>query len=337
MSSNIRQELTDKFVAAIEKGCPPWRAGWTMSSPPMNPSTSRQYSGLNRLILMQAVADCGGEFRFMTLRQASAMGYKIRAGSKAFRIIRMAEVDRTPNEAAPENAEVVAEDKAKRLILRVHHVFNGNDIEGLPPAEKPSAPIEPVEAAQRVVDGVKATGLVVLEGGDKACYMPKSDTIRMPDRWRFKGGSNGTATAEWWATILHECGHSTLHETRMNRKVIRTGIEGTSREELRVEIASAFLCNQLGVPQAASLFESHSSYLANWASVLRSDPQEIIKAASDAQKIADYLMGHALKPEAKVEAKSEPVVTPQPIVAATVMAEAANQVAPKRRRYAARM
>jgi antirestriction protein ArdC len=335
--SNIRQELTDKFVAAIEAGCPPWRAGWTMSSPPMNPSTSRQYSGLNRLILMQAVADCNGEFRFMTLRQASAMGYKIRAGSKAFRIIRMAEVDRTPNEAAPENAEVVAEDKAKRLILRVHHVFNGNDIEGLPPAEKPSAPIEPVVAAQQVVDGMKATGLVVLEGGDKACYMPKSDTIRMPDRWRFKGGNGGTATAEFWATLLHECGHSTLNEKRMNRKIVRTGTEGTAREELRVEIASAFLCQELGIPQAASLLDSHSSYLADWASALRSDPQEIIKAASDAQKIADYLIGHALKPEAKVEAKVEPVVAVQPVVVANVMAEAANQAAPKRRRYAARM
>ena len=337
MSNSIRQELTDKFVAAIEKGCPPWRAGWTMSSPPMNPSTERQYSGLNRLILMQAVADCGGEFRFMTLKQASAMGYKIRAGSKAFRIIRMAEVDKKPNDAAPENAEVVAEDKAKRLILRVHHVFNGNDIEGLPPAEKPSAPIKPVVAAQQVVDGMKATGLVVLEGGDKACYMPKADTIRMPDRWRFKGGKDGTATAEFWAVLLHETCHSSMSPKRLNRKVATFGTEGYAREELRAEIASAFLCNQLGVPQAASLFESHSSYLANWASVLRSDPQEIIKAASDAQKIADYLIEHALKPEAKVEAKSEPVVTPQPVVAATVMAEAANQDTPKRRRHGARM
>lgn len=336
MSQNIRQELTDKFVAAIENGCPPWRAGWTMASPPMNPSTGRPYTGLNRLILMQAVADCNGEFRFMTLKQASAQGYKIRAGSKAFRIVRVAEVDRKPDEAKPDDGEVVAEDKAKRLILRVHHVFNGNDIEGLPPAEKPSAPIEPVEAAQRVVDGVKASGLVVLEGGDKACYMPKADTIRMPDRWRFKGGSNGTATAEWWATLLHECGHSTLHEKRMDRKVSRTGTEGTAREELRVEIASAFLCNQLGVPQAASLLDSHSSYLADWASVLRSDPQEIIKAASDAQKIADYLIAHALKPEAVADTKVEQVAATE-AVPVNVVAEAANEAAPKRRRYGARL
>lgn len=341
MTQNIRQELTAKFVAAIENGCPPWRAGWTMASPPMNPSSDRPYTGLNRLILMQAVADCGGEFRFMTLRQASAMGYKIRAGAKAFRIVRVAEVARKPDEAKheapPEDGEVVAEEKGKRLILRVHHVFNGNDIEGLPPVQKPSAPIEPVEAAQQVVDGMKATGLVVLEGGDKACYMPKADTIRMPDRWRFKGGSNGAATAEWWATLLHECGHSTLHERRMNRSVMRTGTEGTAREELRVEIASAFLCQELGIPQAASLLDTHSSYLADWASALRSDPQEIIKAASDAQKIADYLKAHALKPVAATDAKAEAVTAIPVAVPVNVIADAANQEPPKRRRAGMRM
>jgi antirestriction protein ArdC len=341
MTQNIRQELTDKFVAAIENGCPPWRAGWTMASPPMNPSTDRPYTGLNRLILMQAVADCGGEYRFMTLKQASAQGYKIRAGAKAFRIVRVAEVDRKPDEAKHEtkhtDGEVVAEEKGKRLILRVHHVFNGNDIEGLPPVEKPSAPIEPVEAAQQVVDGMKATGLVVLEGGDKACYMPKADTIRMPDRWRFKGGNNGTATAEWWATLLHECGHSTMHQKRMDRQVARFGTEGYAREELRAEIAAAFLCQELGIPMATSLLESHSSYLTSWASLLRGDQQEIIKAASDAQKIADYLKAHAVKPVAATDNKVELVAASTTAVPVNVIAAAVNQESPKRRRAGMRM
>ena len=64
MSQNIRKELTEKFVAAIESGCPPWRAGWSMASPPMNPSTGKAYNGMNRLLLMQAVADANGDYRF---------------------------------------------------------------------------------------------------------------------------------------------------------------------------------------------------------------------------------------------------------------------------------
>lgn len=337
MTQNIRQELTETFAAAIEKGCPPWRAGWTTASPPINPSTGNAYNGMNRLLLMQAVADCDGEYRFMTLKQASAMGYSIKRGAKAFRIVRVAEVDRKPDEKSPEDGEVVAEDKAKRLILRVHHVFNGKDIEGLPPAEKRENHVQPVDAAERVISGLKGTGLVVLEGGDKACYMPKSDTIRMPDRWRFKGGNSGVATAEWWATILHECGHSTMSDKRLSRKVAKFGTESYAREELRVEIASAFLCQELGVPMATSLFESHSAYLANWASLLRSDPQEIFKAAAEAQKIADYLKQFSLTPEAKVDdtAVKEPATAPS--VDMNVVAQAASQPEVKRRRVGMRM
>ena len=341
MSNGLRQELTEKFAAAIEAGTPPWRAGWTMAGPPINPSTGNTYNGMNRLLLMEAIANADGDNRFMTLKQASAMGHRIRAGAKACRIVRVAEVDRKPDDKPPVDGEVIAEDKAKRLILRVHHVFNGKDIEGLPPLAKPENPIAPVDAAERVVDGLKATGLVVLEGGDKACYMPKLDTIRMPDRWRFKGGNNGMATAEWWSTLLHECGHSTLNDKRLSRKVAGFGSESYSREELRVEIASAFLCQELGVPMTTSLLDSHSSYLANWASVLRSDPQEIFKAASDAQKIADYLKEHALKPEATEAATSEalPAATPetQPAVDMNLVADAANQPAPKKRRVGMRM
>jgi len=64
---------------------------------------------MNWLLLMQAVAQCeGGDYRFVTLKQAPAMGYSI-----------------------------------KRLLLRVHHVFNGKDIQGLPPAEKRENHVQP--------------------------------------------------------------------------------------------------------------------------------------------------------------------------------------------------
>nr|WP_268871306.1 zincin-like metallopeptidase domain-containing protein [Pseudorhizobium marinum] len=34
---------------------------------------------------------------------------------------------------------------------------------------------------------MKATGAVVEDGGDKACYVPAADIIRMPERRRFTG------------------------------------------------------------------------------------------------------------------------------------------------------
>ncbi len=36
---------------------------------------------------------------------------------------------------------------------------------------------------------------------------------------------------------------------------------------------------------------NHASYIKVWAEVLKRDKREIFRAASDAQKIADYLLG----------------------------------------------
>jgi antirestriction protein ArdC len=350
MIRNIRQELTDMFVAAIESGTPPWRAGWTMAGPPINGSTNRPYTGLNRILLMQAVAESNGENRFMTLKQAAALGYKIRTGAKALRIVRVAEVDRKPDDKVPQDGEVVAEDQSKRLILKVHSVFSGKDVEGLPPMETPAPTIAPVEAAQRVIDGMKATGLVILEGGDKAAYFPNSDTIRMPDRWRFKGGSTASgavATAEWCSVLLHEIGHSTGHAKRMSRKDLANGwgTLGYAREELRVEIASAFLGQELQIPMAESLVQSHAAYLASWIEVLKKDPQEIIRASADAQRIADYLKDHALTLNATREAKADltavelptPVPGDKALPPAPTSVVAANEEKPRRRRAGMRM
>jgi len=49
------------------------------------------------------------------------------------------------------------------------------------------------------------------------------------------------------------------------------------------------------------------------------------------------MIAHALKPEAVVESKVEQTVLAQPNVPVNVVADAANEAAPKRRRYGARM
>ena len=57
------QEITDKIVAELEKGCVPWVQPWAgVSAPlglPRNAATGRAYSGINILILWCAVAERG--------------------------------------------------------------------------------------------------------------------------------------------------------------------------------------------------------------------------------------------------------------------------------------
>ena len=80
----------------------------------------------------------------------------------------------------------------------------------------------------------------------------------------------------------------------MNRDTLKDGMEqgfGSpeyAREELRAEISAMMTGERVGVghdPQRAS------AYVENWVKVLEEDPREIHRAATEAQRMSDYLIG----------------------------------------------
>ena len=71
-------------------------------------------------------------------------------------------------------------------------------------------------------------------------------------------------------------------ESRLNRAMgDRYGSAGYAMEELRAELASAFLASGLGIPTD---IPQHASYIASWIKPLREDEREIFRAAADAQR-----------------------------------------------------
>jgi antirestriction protein ArdC len=120
-------------------------------------------------------------------------------------------------------------------------------------------------------------------GGDRAFYSPALDTIQMPPDVAFD-------RREYWATtIVHEINHSIGHPTPMNRDLTpKFGSDAYACEEARVEMAAVFVCNTLNLPID---FENSARYVGNWLRKLREDKRELLHAAADAQKIADYVLG----------------------------------------------
>lgn len=308
MGSNIRDEITQQIIDAIEAGTPPWRRGWSSPELHYNTRTGQAYKGVNQLLLGLTPYSDG---RWLTFKQAEAMGVKIKKGSKGHRIVKMVEVDRN-KAAAEQDGEVLAEDKVKALVMKGYVVFNAEQIDGLPPLTRPTMnQVEPVAAVDAVIEGMKGTGLTVLYGGAQPAYAPLSDTVKMPLPDRFH------TTQDYAATMLHELAHSSGHVSRLNRLNLyaRFGSEEYAREELRAELASALLGAQLGVPMASSMMDSHSSYLASWLTVLKRDKNEIFKAAAEAQKIADYINQFAVraKPSVAQEIVSGPSHDVRPV------------------------
>ena len=102
------------------------------------------------------------------------------------------------------------------------------------------------------------------------------------------------------APALHELAHWSGTGSRLDRDLSgRFGTAAYAEEELRAELASAFMGAELGLPCD---IPGQASYLQSWLRTLREDKREIFRAAAAAQRIADYCL--AFHPDYRAEASA---------------------------------
>jgi antirestriction protein ArdC len=274
------QEVTDQIITALEAGIRPWRQPWKSGSPgmPINATTGQPYHGINVLVLAMASFALGGDPRFCSYKQAADRGWQVRKGERGTTVFFFKRMFVEDRNAAPES-----EDRMKAIpILRAFTVFNGSQIEGIPEYVAPSvvdAPWRRPEAADIILSNSKA---VIRIGGDRAFYSPSHDFIQLPPPSSFE-------SPEAFASVaLHEASHWTGGKDRLDRDLTsRFGSAAYAQEELRAELASVFLGKVLDLPGD---IPNHASYLGTWIETLKADKREIFRAASYAQRIADYLL-----------------------------------------------
>jgi antirestriction protein ArdC len=272
--------LVASFVAQLEQGTAPWIRPWQASgtdpSLPYNAASNRSYHGVNILLLWSAAQAFGYPTAgWLTYQQAKELGGHVRRGEHGWQVVFFKTGTRT--EQAEDGQEV---ERAFR-VLRGFTVFNVAQCECLParlsskPADRPPALTE--DDADRFI---LATGADIRRGGNRACYVPSGDFIRMPLREQFQSRQHDQATA------LHELGHWTGHEKRLSRQFgKRFGDHAYAVEELVAELTAAFLCAELGVTGQLQ----HAEYLASWAGALKARPTILWTASSKASAAAEYL------------------------------------------------
>ncbi len=135
---------------------------------------------------------------------------------------------------------------------------------------------------------LKASGASITHApGDRAFYRPATDSIHLPDRGQFPTADN------YYATALHELGHWTGHPSRLDRDLAHPfGSEGYAKEELRAEIASMIVGDELGIGHDPG---QHAAYVGSWIKALQDEPLEVFRAAADAEKIHDYVLAFEQK------------------------------------------
>jgi antirestriction protein ArdC len=130
------------------------------------------------------------------------------------------------------------------------------------------------------------------------------DKITMPRREQFD------APDKYYATLLHELGHSTGHHSRLNRPLgNKHGSPAYAKEELRAEIASYIMGGELDLGHDPS---QHLAYVKSWVSILKDNPMEIMTATRDAEKISNYLVKDPLKREKEKQFSHETIKKHRP-------------------------
>lgn len=321
----FREEAVAKIIVALEEGVAPWQRPYDPLDPsmmaPHNVITKmsgdkmpegKRYTGYRggNAMLLSVIALTQGynDPRWVTFNQATHMkaGTFDRLTDKQYEAnkkMRLDDPERIPTWSVrkgmkgthiekwgtfkPKDAKVAPEDVKSRLFFAPFVVFNAAQVDGIPPMPPPAIKFTDDEIFARVASIYAESGAREIVD-NSPYYMPMMDVIGMPPKQAFN------SEMEYWGTKLHELAHWTGHESRLNRKLVgysNQNAESYALEELRAEMGSLFLAQQIGIPNDPS---RHASYIGSWIKALKDDPAELFKASRDAGSIADYVMNFDL-------------------------------------------
>ena len=286
---NIYQTVTDRILQQLEAGVIPWRRTWTTGLP-KSLTTAREYRGVN-ILLLGATAYTSRYW--LTYRQAQALGGQVRKGQKATFVVYWKW--RTPEELKRRQEQTGKTDLAP-CVPFCSAVFNLDQVEGIarPADDVPNQNHQRLEVPDRLFDVMPDKPEIVHAVTKEPAYSPRLDRITLPHLSQFENA------ASYYETLFHECVHASGHPRRLNRFAIASTLEADrferySFEELVAETGAAFLCAFAGISNPASQ-ALQASYIAGWSRALRADSRLIVRAASAAQRAADYIRGK-LAPE----------------------------------------
>ncbi|PRD43043.1 antirestriction protein ArdC [Phyllobacterium phragmitis] len=296
--TSIYDDITNKIIAELEAGRVPWVQPWGTAAAkaplglPQNAATSRNYSGINVLILWGAVIQHGFPSQgWLTFRQALSLGGNVRKGERGTTVVY---ADRFTPEDEKKRARETGEEPQAIPFLKRFTVFNLSQCENMPEEMVAVAPPPPPGQIEPKVEAlIKATGIDFRIGGNKAFYVPSLDYVQVPPPAAFFEPIN------WHRTALHEISHASGHHSRLNRDL--TGSFGSKPyffEECIAEISSAFCCAAMGIVPTVR----HSDYIGAWIDTMREDSRVIFRAASQASKAADWILSFLPDDQSSVDA-----------------------------------
>ena len=284
-----RKKLVEEMIVRINNGATLSQIWNPSGLIPMNPISNVIYKGGNRLRLSNAVMKNDyKDPRWMTLKQLSSHGYHKNPSEPGVLCEKWIfhKKERKKDEHG-KMVEIVT--PLERPIVSYFIVYNAEQILDFPPLIKETKKVDP---SFDFIDKFMASSECPINESSQpqACYIPSLDKICLPPRDAFRD------SISFINTVIHEMGHSTGHSSRLNRNLSgHFGSPEYAKEELRAELSSLFIGSDFRLPVDESHLDDHSAYLASWVHVLQDDPNELFRAAADAEKISERLLSNYCK------------------------------------------
>lgn len=283
--SDVYEIVTREVIKKLEAGTAPWQQPWSVKdSMPMN-VRGTPYRGLNVFLLLAS----GFKSRWwLTYKQVTDLDGQIKQSEfRNATLITFWKKTKVKDRETGEEKEIP--------FLKYYRVWNLEQIDidrkNLPKIVQDDLKKSPkrwalstrLKKAKAIVDGYSNPPEIV--EGEFASYSPKLDRITMPPKNEFMNEE------EYYSTLFHEMGHSTMHETRVDRKQKdekASELHNYGKEELVAEMTNAFLSAECEI--YPRVIDNQAAYLAGWIKILKSDSRAVVTAAAAAQRAADYIL-----------------------------------------------
>ena len=265
------RQAADQVIALMESEGTNWIKPWTSHGAPHNVTSGKAYRGSNLFFLGLASHVKGYESNsWATFKQWAELGASVKKGEKSTAIFFFSVLEKQDSKTKEKNSFG---------FWKSYSVFNADQVEGYESKTIDKPELSPIASAELFVTNTQAS---ITHEGDRACYIPALDEIKMPNLQSF------TCENEYYSTLLHELTHWTGHKSRLERgKGNSFGSEEYAREELVAECGAALLCVLLDIEKEPT--PNHARYLNSWIKAIKDDHKAIFSAMSQAQKAIDYL------------------------------------------------
>ena len=155
----FHEVVAERLIEQLQQGTAPWQKPWNPGESgaflPYNPVTGNRYKGINSIHLLSQDRD---DQRWMTYKQATEAGAQVRKGEKGTGIQYWKFTDEDIKK--DDDGKPVLDDEGNpvKVVVQLERprgffamVFNGEQIDGLPPIRKQEHTWDPIERAEGIL------------------------------------------------------------------------------------------------------------------------------------------------------------------------------------------